>query len=78
MCTKCAGATEFHCTECVSTHYLDNTTLKTEFKYGECKPCHVSCLTCDGPTNKDCLTCDALHYKTSIYGKITYPWTCAD
>lgn len=25
---------------------------------GECKPCHKSCKTCDGPNANDCTSCN--------------------
>ena len=45
--------------DCLPSHYL----LTPE--PNECRPCHPSCDTCNGPTADSCLTCKSNQYKVA-------------
>uniref|UniRef100_A0A6I8SHP8 Proprotein convertase subtilisin/kexin type 5 n=1 Tax=Xenopus tropicalis TaxID=8364 RepID=A0A6I8SHP8_XENTR len=64
-CSRCMGATEHHCLNCPSNHFLLNSTCfakcpegyYTEEEEHRCAPCHSTCLTCFGKRSTHCLSC---------------------
>lgn len=73
VCTECKSFD--HCTNCHLGHALNAqgrcvTSCKpNEYQTSEqlCRPCHESCSTCQGPTDKDCLSCpESNKYLSSI------------
>lgn len=44
------------CATCRAHYYLDSKDKS------QCKKCHVSCLTCDGPEEDDCTSCSVDRY----------------
>ncbi|EAR97972.2 transmembrane protein, putative (macronuclear) [Tetrahymena thermophila SB210] len=66
-CSTCNGIGKTQCTKC-NTNYLNQIStslcVKTcdsseypDYNLNQCLPCDKTCLTCNGPSNKQCLKC---------------------
>ena len=44
--------------------YCDDLYYK-DFKMNQCRPCHYTCNTCDGPLATDCTSCSGIYYFNS-------------
>ena len=58
---------------CTSKEYYIGLTIN------ECRPCHISCLSCLGPTSDSCLSCspDFYQVQNSCYRCHLYCKTCS-
>ena len=70
QCVKCPGegcdtCNEDQCLTCMNMYELSNKICKSvcprrtfpDSKLKKCRPCHKSCLSCNGPTEHDCHRC---------------------
>ncbi|EAR97969.2 REJ domain protein (macronuclear) [Tetrahymena thermophila SB210] len=66
-CSTCNGTDKTQCTAC-NTNYLKQISTSLcvkqcdpseypDYNLNQCLPCDKTCLTCNGPSNKQCLKC---------------------
>ena len=70
QCVKCPGegcdtCNKMQCLTCMNMYEISNKICKStcprrtfpDSKLKKCRPCHKSCLSCNGPTEHDCHRC---------------------